>query len=433
MKKIFLLLLLLPMLSGAQTIADKASELMSAYTARHTFSGNVLIARSGKIIFQKSYGYASIAGHKKNTAKTVFRAGSLTKMFTAALVLRSAELKKLSLTDAVSRYLPQFPGGDSLQLQHLLSHSSGITGSTAADAAGLKDMIAGYKPEPPAFAPGTGFQYNNFNYLLLSAILEKVWNKPLPELLQKEVFRRSGMVHSGLDFAGRTGTNAATGYTVHPSTNEWVPVEDKNVSAASGAGSLYTTAGDLFAWAETIRSNRLLDEAATLKMTSIVQADYGLGWIIRDFAGHKMYGHTGTIQGFNAAFMIFPQDSVTVIYLSNLQDMNAADLERNLFALALDMPYKIPVEKKIIHLEEKQLQEYAGTYKADDGTVIGIAVEAGKLVATAPGGDKIILLAEAADRFFMQGIDSPVTFSRSENTVTEMTVVMGGEMRFKKN
>jgi CubicO group peptidase (beta-lactamase class C family) len=132
MKYFFLTLIMVPYLVKAQTIAQKADELLTAYSDQHKFSGNVLIAKEGKIIFQRSYGYADIKTKKLNTATTEFRAGSLTKMFTSTAILQLAESGKLSLTDPVIKYVPNFAYGDSVKIINLLSHTSGIKGYTAS-------------------------------------------------------------------------------------------------------------------------------------------------------------------------------------------------------------------------------------------------------------------------------------------------------------
>src|SRR5687767_15263647 len=141
--KQLLLLLLIPVIAGAQTIEQNADALLTAYTDQNKFSGNVLIAKEGKIIFQKSYGFADRESKKPNTLQTEFRVGSLTKMFTSTTILQLAEQSKLSLNDPVSKYVPEFQNGDKIQIKHLLSHTSGIKGTTTTpEPTTLEEAIA---------------------------------------------------------------------------------------------------------------------------------------------------------------------------------------------------------------------------------------------------------------------------------------------------
>src|SRR6476661_9668328 len=158
MKYFFLTLLMLPVLLEAQSIAQKADELLSAYSNQHKFSGNVLIAKEGKIIFEKSYGYADINNKQLNTATTEFRVGSLTKMFTSTAILQLAQKGKLSLTDPVSKYVPDFAYRDSVKIINLLSHTSGIKGYTdSPEPTTLKESIERFRYQPLAFKPGSRF------------------------------------------------------------------------------------------------------------------------------------------------------------------------------------------------------------------------------------------------------------------------------------
>src|SRR5688500_4967655 len=193
MKYFFLTLLILPAFLKAQTIAQKADQLLTAYSSQQKFSGNVLIAQEGKVIFEKSYGFADLKTRKPNTSNTQFRVGSLTKMFTSSAILQLVKEKKLSLTDPVIKYVPGFAYGDSVKIINLLSHTSGIKGYTdGAEPANLNESVAKFKYQPLAFLPGSRFEYNNFNYILLSFIAESVSGTPFDQVLQS-VLAKAGM------------------------------------------------------------------------------------------------------------------------------------------------------------------------------------------------------------------------------------------------
>lgn len=430
MKNLMIVFVLTLAMHGySQELPVRAAAYIKAYADQHKFSGDVLIAKNGKILFRQGAGYGSIEKKQLNNAVTAFRIGSLTKMFTSALVLNAVQEGKLSLEDPVNKFVGDFPSGDSILVRHLLSHSSGIAGNTPLHPGNLAALVHGFKSSGLQFAPGSRFQYNNFNYILLSYILEQVNRQPLATLMRQKIFKPAGMTYSGIDFAKRVAKHAATGYSLDPSTNQWAAVPDDRIEEASGAGAMYSTTGDLLKWQTFICSGKLVADSLLTLATTPVKADYGLGWIIRDFNGHRMIGHTGAVRGFNAAFMYFPADSITVIYTANFQDINTAQFTKGLYALALSLPYDLPVQKKAIMLDNATLQRYAGVYKIDNGPEIPVEVKDHTLVATAPGGDRITLLPEGEDRFYMEGIENEVRFTRNAGKITTMVLNMGGEIK----
>ena len=262
----------------AQNIEKKADELLQAYTTQNKFSGAVLIAVRGDVVFNKAYGYANRDLGIPATTETEFRAGSLTKMFTSTLILKLVQEGKIELLDPVSKYIPGFPNGEKITLRNLLSHTSGIRGTTPSSAATLTDMVEGFRADTLAFKPGEKFEYNNFNYFLLSFIAQKVTKTPYPILLKNEILAKAGMNQSGLDFESRKSTHKALGYVTNPNTERWVETDNKDrVEMASGAGALYTTTGDLWKWAQTISKQQLLSKELYYQAFTPVQPGYGLG------------------------------------------------------------------------------------------------------------------------------------------------------------
>ena len=172
----FLLIILLPFLSKSQDIAAKADELLTAYHKQGKFTGTVLIAKEGRILFEKGYGFADLDNQVANTPTTEFRIGSLSKPFTATLILQLQEKGKLNIKDPVQKYIPGYPKGDSITIEHLLNHTSGIKSLTSmkeyyekwmAQPATLDQTIEHFKNEPLNFTPGSRFEYSNSNYILL--------------------------------------------------------------------------------------------------------------------------------------------------------------------------------------------------------------------------------------------------------------------------
>jgi CubicO group peptidase (beta-lactamase class C family) len=434
MKRSLLFLLLLPGLVNAQTIAQKADELLTAYTNQNKFSGNVLIAKEGKIVFQKAYGYADKDAKRLNTLETEFRAGSLTKMFTSTAILQLAETSRLSLTDPVSKFVPGFADGNKIQILHLLSHTSGIQGSTASpEPTTLSESVKQFKSEHLAFEPGSRFEYNNFNYILLSSIAEKVSGKKLNDLLQSKVLNKAGMKHSGLDYNNRKSTNKAFGYITNPQTIQWERANEGNVALAAGAGALYSTLGDLYKWSAEISRHRIISETSLAKAWKPVQGDYGLGWIVSTQNGRTKIGHTGSIPGFIAYSMKYPKENVSIIFLSNYQDLDGRKLADDLTAVVFNEPYTLPKQKKEIALSKQVLDRYTGDYQLGNGFTITVSVDGNKLYAIAQGDPaKMELTPETDKKFFLKGPETAIEFIEESGAVKYMFVDMQGGKKFTK-
>ena len=434
MKNILLLFCFAAYVSAqAQPIEKKADELLQTYTQQNKFSGSVLIAVGGRVVFNKGYGYADRDARLPVTTETEFRAGSLTKMFTSSLILKLVQEQKIKFSDPVSKYVPGLAGGEKITIKNLLSHTSGIHGSTPPSAASLTEMVEGFNADTLAYKPGEKFEYNNFNYFLLSYIAEKVTGTPYPVLLKNKVLTPAGMDQSGLDFEGRTSAHKALGYVTNPNTEQWVQTDSKeHVELASGAGALYTTTGDLWKWAQATSKEQLLSKELYRDAFTPVQPGYGLGWIVGEDYGHFKIGHTGSIPGFIADFIMFPKDSITIIFLSNYQDLDGRQLEKDLTALVFGKPYELPKQKKEIVLAEDSLKSYVGIYEQAPNMQMNVLIENGKLKVIAPGGDKVELTAEAPDKFFLKGPEIEIKFLRENGAVVSMFVNMQGGQTFKK-
>ena len=434
MIRILLAIVLLPGFINAQTIAQKADGLLRAYTDQQKFSGNVLIAKGDTILFEKAYGYADKSRGQLNTIETEFRVGSLTKMFTSAVILQFADEGKISLADPVSKYVTDFSNGDKIKLIHLLSHTSGIKGSTGSPApTSLEESISRFKVQPLSFEPGSKFEYNNFNYILLSFIAQKVSGTSLSDLFTNRLLQKTTMQHTGLDYKARQSDKKALGYITNTETANWQVANDGNVALASGAGALYSTTRDLYKWSMAISKRLVLNDSSVTMALTPVHNNYGLGWMNSQSKGRKYVGHTGSIPGFIANFMKFPAEDVTIILLSNYQDVNARKLSEDLVAVVFNESYELPVRKQAFAITSEALKKYVGEYRLANGFSVTISVEENKLYALAQGdAQKIELTPESDTKFFLKGPETEIEFLRESEVVKYMFVNMQGGQKFEK-
>ncbi|WP_257385909.1 serine hydrolase domain-containing protein [Tahibacter caeni] len=348
--------LLLSLCLAAPAGAAVPAEFIDRYAAEHHFSGTVVVQQNGRIGYEKSFGYASIAFKVRNTPQTRYRIASITKAFTAVLVLQLAEQQRLDLQAPIRRYLPDYAGsgGDAITVQQLLNHTSGLPNFDQVKdlQTALSEGVPAYqKPATPAqlvsrhcsgapvAAPGSTFDYNNCDYIVLGLILEKVAGKPYEALLQERLLQPLGLRHTGLLRQGRIVDGLADTYMqrddLHGLADD-LPVYPENWYAA---GSLYSTAADVLAFSDALFGGKLLRAESLAAMTRPGLDDYGYGvWsYAMTIAGrpHRVVKRPGRIMGAQTQLFRLVDDDTTIVILANTDatdlDEFAAAIARQLF------------------------------------------------------------------------------------------------------
>jgi CubicO group peptidase (beta-lactamase class C family) len=289
------------------------------------FMGSVLVARGDEVVFSKGYGYANLEWDVPNDPATKFRLGSITKQFTSALILLLEEDGKLSIQDPVSRHVPEAPASwHGITLHHLLTHTSGIRNFTALPDYRVRQVqpsspaaqLERLRDEPLDFAPGTAYRYSNSGYLVLGLVIERVTRQPYAEVLEERLFGPLGMRDSGYDSTTAVIPHRAAGYA--PGPNGPVNARFVDMTVPHAAGALYSTTGDLLKWVRGLFGGRVLKPESLARMTTPNLNNYALGLTVRDVDGIRMVGHGGSINGFNAFLVYYPQRETTVAVLANL-------------------------------------------------------------------------------------------------------------------
>lgn len=413
MKKIMATLCLLAGLLSeisAQSTSQKLDELMSAYAQNREFNGNVLIAQSGKILLEKGYGFQNLEKKLNNTSATLYPIASITKTFTSTLILKLAELKKLSLQDKLSKYYPDYPKGDSITIENLLTHTSGIFNYTedndfmfneSGKHATEQKILSLFKNKPLDFAPGTGWNYSNSGYSLLGYIIEKVTKMSYYSAIRKYIFEPSGMSNSGFNFVGLPVERKALGYYSDSGKdyNKLAPLEDSSVVFAAGA--IYSSVNDLYKWHQALQKNQIISKNALDKAYTPIKKNYGYGWIIDSLYQKRIVSHSGGLPGYRSNFARVIEDDICIILLNNTEIPGMGIITNNLLAVLYNQPYKIPTKKKSIQLDKKVLERYVGTYEVNQQQLrIEFKVEDNRLVAYPFQGPRSILAAIDETHFF---------------------------------
>jgi CubicO group peptidase (beta-lactamase class C family) len=437
MKKIFIIAIAVCLVQSTfgQDATAKIDTLINAYAKLHEFNGSVLVAKSGTIILNKGYGYRDAANKVLNNEHTIFQLGSITKQFTSAIILKLQEEKKLSISDKISKYFPEYPRGDTITIQELLTHTSGIYNYTndqnfmaneITKPASRAKMMALFENKPLDFSPGSSWSYSNSGYSLLGYIIEEVTNKPYMEAVRRYVFTPLHMTHSGFDFTHLESNDKAIGYfKLNDKDTMLAPIVDSTVSFSAGA--MYSTTGDLFLWHKALEHNVVLSKAQQETAYIPVRNNYGYGWGIDSIEGKRRVGHGGGIPGFITNISRVPEDDVCIILLSNASNQKISDITQSIYAILYNKPYELPRERKIIMLPEETLKQYEGEYEIKPGFTVVMTEKDGEITATPTGQSTKTLHAEREDFFFEEEEDVQVEFTRNDKkTVDGFILHQGG-------
>ena len=281
---------------------------------------------------------ANLAWSVPHTVTTKIPIGSNSKQFTAAAILLLQERGKLRVTDPIKSYLPDAPDAwDSITFHHLLSHTSGLLNTAPAERglalpARPDRTIERFRNLPLQFTPGTKFSYSNAGYQLLAYLIERTSGQRYEEFLRENIFEPLGMKASGSGTHAPIVPSLASGYVKEPGgAFRNAPFID--LSNGMGAGSLYSTVGDLHRWTLGVFGGKLLRPDSLTKMTTPVDGEYAYGLVVGTSDGRRRFSHGGGINGFVSYLIYYPDSKVTVAVLSNLPSGGAPD-ERAILVLA---------------------------------------------------------------------------------------------------
>lgn len=363
---------------------DKLDELIKTYAEYGKFNGSVLVAEQGEVIYKNGFGMANMEWEIPNTSSTKFRLASVSKQFTAMLIMQLVAENTLDLHTPISRYLPNYPKdkADQITLHHLLTHTSGIPNE---DVDGnLKhspdDLVHVFKNLELDFTPGDRFKYSNSGYVLLGLIIEKVTGERYEEVLKKKIFEPLQMTNSGYDNNHEVIKNRASGYRKF-----WNGYRNSNyihMSVPYSAGGLYSTVEDLYLWDRALYSGQLLPIIYLNKLfegyvKEGVDTYYGYGWDIgRLYVGNttdhvQSIRHDGVINGFTSFIVRIPSTETLIVLLNNTGRAPLHQMIRSITGILKNTTYDFPKKSlakslvKVIESDgvEKGLEFY---YKTKD-------------------------------------------------------------------
>ena len=330
-----------PLLSLDTKHLASIDDFVNHEMARQRIPGLELgIYSRGQTLLAKGYGLANVELNVPVKPETIMQSGSVGKQFVSAAIMMLVEDGKISLDDSITKYFPDAPETwKPILIKNLLSHTSGLSEYETPERTGpngpfnfrldyTEDELA-KKIEvlPIEWAPGEKWGYRNTNYVLLGIIIHNVAGMPYAEFLGQRIFKPLGMTSTRLISEGDIIPNRAAGYEMDRNgelkNQEWV----SPTFNSTADGTLYFNVLDLAKWDEALYGTRLLKQSSLDRIWSVYPlndgkpnpAGYGFAWMIGAQDGHKRIEHGGAWQGFTCRISRYPDDSLTVVVLTNLE------------------------------------------------------------------------------------------------------------------
>lgn len=391
MKNTFLTLLVVLCLqieSTGQIQLAQLDSLLNSLNARELALGTVSISQDGKEVYHKSLGYSFITSDNKisTTTQTRYRVGSVTKMFTAVMILQLVEESKIKIDQKLAAFFPNLPNANKITITHLLNHQSGLHDYTKDT--GFEEWMD--KPKPQAellqiirdkgadFEPGSRNEYCNTNYLLLSYIIEKVTQSTYEVNVKKRIVSKLQLKDTYVAKPINISINESASYKY--ANAKWNPVKETAPGIHSGAGAIVSTPADLNVFVQAMFSGKLIRQASLDKMTTMVN-DYGLGLFPYDHNNKKGYGHNGRIEEFYTAVRYFPESKIAVTYCTNGINYPRIDILEGIIKSCFNEQIEVPFTGNY----SINLEQYQGVYEAAQMPAVTISVHNEKLVAETQG------------------------------------------------
>lgn len=414
--------------------AAKVDALLAESLAKVDAVGfSIGIAQKGEVLLAKGYGLADVEWDAPATATTRFRIGSVTKQFTAALIMRLVEQKKVGLDDALGDHVPDFPlQGKKVTLRMLLNHTSGIPNYTDVGEAWQKanplelshaDLLAFVAGKPFDFEPGTDWRYDNTGYYLLGMVLEKVHGKPFAAVLRDEIATPLGLADTMYDVQSDVIPRRAQGYTVRDGRR--INDDPLGMSQPGAAGALLSTGGDLVKWSMALAGGKVVSAASYAQMaTSTVlpnhrDTGYGFGLMRGEVVGQPAILHGGGINGFNSMLLHVLSADLHVAVISNSEPANSDRLARAIVQAVLGIE---KFQARDVTLPAELRDTLVGEYDmADIGMVLAVTKNGDRLRAQGKAaGQGAFDLLYQGDFEFRASFDHEVrlVFSPDGKTVT---------------
>jgi D-alanyl-D-alanine carboxypeptidase len=406
----------------------KMDSLFNLIDANEKSMGSLSIFHDGKEVYQFSIGYANVEKKQKANALTKYRVGSVSKIFTSAIILQMVEEGKLNLETKLDRFFPEIPNAGKITIEQLLRHRTGLFNFTNApeylewmeQPKSKEALLELFVKNGSIFEPGDKFDYSNTNYVLLSFIAETIDGKSFTEILKQRIVVPLALTNTNYGGKIDPARNEAKSYT---RANEWVPATETDMSIPTGAGAIVSTPTDLNLFLIALFSGKVISDKLLATMKEMKDG-YGLGLIQFPFFEKKAFGHTGGIDGFQSNASWFPDEKVTVSMIINGTSMPMNDILIGVLSIYFGRDYKLPEFTPAILLTAEELAAFTGTYSSEGFPLkITITQQGAALFGQGTGQPIFPLEAFEKNKFRFDQANLVIEFYPEEN---KLIILQGG-------
>ncbi|MDI5950365.1 serine hydrolase domain-containing protein [Flavobacterium sp. LB2P84] len=411
---------------------QRLDSLFQTLEKNNKFMGSIAVSKNGKLLYLKSIGYSDVENSKKADDKTKYRVGSISKMFTASLILKAIEENKISLSQSLDKFFPEIENSKKITIQNLLNHRSGIHDITNdksyfsynTEPKSEKQMIEIIAKTKSDFEPNIKVEYSNSNYIILSYILEKIYKKSYATILNSKIIKPLGLKNTY--FGGKIKILNNESYSYH-FTNKWDKGTETDLSIPMGAGSIQSNSTDLNTFIEQLFNGKLISQKSLSLMTTM--SDFhgmGVGMGMLEFRNfeEKSYGHNGAIDDFQSISSYFPKEKLSITLTSNGLIYPINNVLSCAMSCYFNKPFAMP-NFNYVELKSEILDLYLGQYTSKQIPIkINITKKENKLLGQVIGQPSFPLEATAINAFKFEQAGLVLEFNTDKK---EMVLKQGGQ------
>lgn len=385
------------------------------------FMGSVAVSKNGTIVYTKSTGFSDVATSSVATEHSGYRIGSISKTFTAVLVMKAVEENKLTLNQSIEPFFPGIRQYKKITIQDLLNHRSGIHNFTDdkkylswnTKSKTKSELVKIIATGGVDFKPGKKAAYSNSNYVLLTYILEDVFRQSYATLIQTYIAQPLNLRNTYVGQEIKPQENECRSYSY---TNGWKEAPETAASIPLGSGGIVSTPTDLVRFSDGLFTGKLISKESLTNMQTM-QDGVGSGLFILPFYEKTGYGHRGGIDKFTSVFSYFPEDSISFALVSNGTNYNNNEIPLTVLNAVFERPFEVP-DFSVYTIDPTTLDQYIGNYSSEQIPLqITISKEGDNLIAQATGQNPKPLTASKAHTFRFDETGIVLQFIPAENMI----------------
>jgi len=423
----------------AQDHSKKIEELIEANVkSPGSFSGSILVAHKGEIIYRGAFGLADIKKGSKNTLDSKYFIGSITKQFTTVAILQLVEEKKLDLNDKLSKWLPEINGSDKITIHHLLTHQSGLRRDSHQDYdadVSYHERLFSIKNDTLLFEPEMKERYSSVGFYALSYILETVTGMKYETFFKEHIFSPSNMQNTGVKKIKSENIDGLSigmdGVPDENGVNDLGYAKYFNSYSFAGGGSLYSTIDDMYNFFKALESGKLLSHNMVrimklkwpVKEIRKSRIYHSYGWEVYDYSNENgpflMFDFAGKIYGYKSMIRYYENDDILVIALCNSNYSERSLLARNIRKILLNQEYDIPNSPKFIPITSS-MRKHEGVYDfPSEKTTVEMKIINGKMTLSSHGDNPLYMYPEDENTFYSNLIPLKISFESTLKSKTQ--------------